>query len=250
MLGTSFNRINMRGAVAEIMGWVSGPRGKCRYVCVTGVHGVMEAVGDDDFRRILNGANLNVPDGMPIVWMGHLAGFKGIGRVFGPDFMLEVCKASVQTGATHYFYGGNVGVAEALAETMIELFPGLKIAGTFCPPFRSLTQEEEDNVMAMINSTHPDVLWVGLGTPKQERWVEKMAGRLDVKAVLAVGAAFDYNTGRIQRAPRWMQQSGLEWMYRLCQEPGRLYKRYLLNNPRFLVLVTLQLMGLGRRVEK
>lgn len=240
----------MKSAVETVMKWISGHSGRCRYVCVSGVHGVMEAVQDREFRQVLNHADLNVPDGMPIVWIGRLAGFGHMRRVFGPDLMLDVCKRSVRVGATHYFYGGKEGVADELAGNMIRAFPGLKTAGTFCPPFRALTQEEEETMIAEINSTHPDVLWVGLSTPKQEKWAARMASRLNAKVVLCVGAAFDYNTGRIRRAPRWMQWSGLEWLYRVLQEPRRLYKRYLRNNPLFVFLALRQLLGLSSGVSK
>lgn len=204
----------------------------------------MEAAQDGEFRQILNFADLNVPDGMPIVWIGRLAGFGRMGRVFGPDLMLEVCRRSARVAATHYFYGGNEGVADQLASNMSTAFHGLKSVGTFCPPFRPLSWEEEETMIAKINSTHPDILWVGLSTPKQEQWAARMASRLNVKVILCVGAAFDYNTGRLRRAPHWIQWSGLEWLYRVLQEPRRLYKRYLRNNPLFVLLVLRQLLGL------
>jgi len=250
VLETRFSAVDMRSAVETVMNWLTGPSDKCRYVCVSGVHGVMEASQDGEFRRILNSADLNVPDGMPIVWIGRLAGFGHMGRVFGPDLMLEVCKMSARAGVTHYFYGGNEGVADELAEKMGGAFPGLKIAGTYCPPFRPLTREEEDKMIVEISSTHPDILWVGLSTPKQEKWAARMASRLHAKVILCVGAAFDYNTGRLRRAPQWMQWSGLEWLYRVLQEPRRLYKRYLRNNPLFVFLALRQLLGLPSGASK
>ncbi|MFN0158303.1 MAG: WecB/TagA/CpsF family glycosyltransferase [Bacteroidota bacterium] len=246
VIGTAFSIVNMRSAVEHILGWGRQRNSIGRFVCVSGVHGVIEAEHDESFRSILNNADLNVPDGVPIVWIGKLCGFDKIGRVFGPDLMLEVCKESAMSGCSHFFYGGNEGVAAELAGRMERCYPGMKIAGTYCPPFRELSETEQSALVDIINKTSPDILWVGLSTPKQERWISQMKGKLKVGVMLGVGAAFDYNTGRLQRAPGWMQVAGLEWLYRLIQEPRRLYLRYLINNPKFLVLVAGQMLGIKK----
>lgn len=217
--------------------------GKRGYVAVTGVHGVSEAQSDPALKHILNRALLCTPDGMPMVWMGRLHGFSSIDRVYGPDLMLNICENSVARGMTHFFYGGASGVAEQLARTLQERFPGLLIAGTYSPPFRPLNPEELVQLQSVVTNAQPDFFWVGLSTPKQERF---MAAHLDLlpdaKVFLGVGAAFDLLTGRLRQAPRWMQRSGLEWLFRLTQEPRRLWKRYFVNNPLFLGRSVLQLL--------
>ena len=213
------------------------------YVCVTGVHGVMEAQNDPEFRSILNQALLTVPDGMPMVWVGKLQGFKQIERVFGPDLMYEICRRSAQKGHTHFLYGGEPGVAEQLRDVLVATFPGIKIAGTFTPPFRSLTDTEFMELKTEVALLKPDLFWVGLSTPKQERFMAKYGRELDTSVMIGVGAAFDIHTGRLRDAPAWIKKWGLQWLHRLAQEPRRLWKRYLINNPRFLVNITLQFLG-------
>ncbi len=244
VLGVGIHPVSLKVAVDRTIGWALEKKGTPRGVCVSGVHGVIEAQDNVEFRRILNNADLNVPDGMPMVWVGRLAGFEMIGRVFGPDLMLQVCKESAQYRMSHFFYGGNEGVAEKLGETLSAMFPGVRVAGTFCPPFRELQEKERSEMISMINASRTDFLWIGLSTPKQERWLQEMLPHLNVSVAFAVGAAFDYNTGRLKRAPGWMQQAGLEWFYRLMQEPRRLCRRYLVNNPRFAALMLMQLLRL------
>lgn len=217
-----------------------------RYVCATSVHGVIEAQRDPGFMGILSRASIVTPDGMPLAWMGRLQGFMGMRRVYGPDVMLEVCRLAAGRGLRHYFYGGAPGVADALARRMCEQFPGLTVAGTYCPPFRELSDHEISRVAESINSASTDILWVGLSTPKQERWIARIQKLLSVKVALTVGAAFDFHTGRVPQAPPWMQSRGLEWLYRVLREPRRLWRRYAYNNPRFLWLSLLQLAGLRK----
>ena len=216
------------------------------YVCVTGVHGVSEAQEDAEFRRILNGAFLNTPDGMPMVWLGRLGGHREMGRVYGPDLMTLVMRESVARGWRHFFYGGANGTAERLRAVLTEKFPGLQVSGTYEPPFRPLNDAEQAALTAQVAAAKPDMLWVGLSTPKQERFMAENLARLDTTLMLGVGAAFDMLAGTKSQAPRWMQASGLEWFYRLCQEPRRLGPRYLRNNPLFAVRVLAQLSGLRR----
>jgi N-acetylglucosaminyldiphosphoundecaprenol N-acetyl-beta-D-mannosaminyltransferase len=216
------------------------------YVCATGVHGVSKAQHDARVQDALNGAWLNVPDGMPLVWLGRRSGRRHVTRVYGPDLMLAVCDAGRATGLTHYFYGGASGAADALRARLSARFPGLQIAGTFTPPFRPLTPGEAAALAADVSARRPDVFWVGLGTPKQELFMAEYWRQLDAGVLIGVGAAFDFLSGRARQAPRWIQRSGFEWLFRLCQEPRRLGPRYLLNNPLFLARVLLQATGLRR----
>ena len=214
------------------------------YVCVTGVHGVTEAQDDPAFRRILNAAFLNTTDGMPLVWLGrhHIGG--AVDRVYGPDLMLEIFRATQATTFRHFFYGGAPGVAEELKAKLEARFPGVTICGTYGPPFRPLTDAEQAELAALVREKKPDIIWVGLSTPKQERFMAEYLPRLDTTLMFGVGAAFDFHSGRVRQAPRWIQRSGLEWFYRLCSEPRRLARRYLVNNPLFLWRIAGQLSGL------
>jgi N-acetylglucosaminyldiphosphoundecaprenol N-acetyl-beta-D-mannosaminyltransferase len=241
VLGVGLSVLNLRTALDAIAAAVQQRRKG--YICVTGVHGVMEAQADAGFRRILNGAFLCTPDGMPMVWAGKLNGHREMSRVYGPDLMLEVCAWSQGSGARHFFYGGADGVAELLAHKLKERFPKLVIAGTFTPPFRPLNGEEVEALQAQISAAKPDILWVGMSTPKQEKFMAEFLPRLEATLMIGVGAAFDFHSGRVKQAPRWMQRSGLEWFYRLCSEPRRLAKRYLRNNPLFLWRALGQLTG-------
>ena len=186
-----------------------------------------------------------LPDGMPMVWFGRLAGRRGMCRVYGPGFMELVCRESATVAIRHFFYGGAPGVADELARRAAARFPGLQVAGTHCPPFRPLTERELDEVAAQINGAQADIVWVGLSTPKQEHWMDLARSRLGARVLISVGAAFDYHTDRLRKAPGAVQAAGLEWAYRLMQEPGRLWRRYAVNNPRFLYFAALQLSGLA-----
>ena len=225
--------------------------GRRGYVAVTGVHGVSEAQSDKHLRQILNEALLCTPDGMPMVWMGRLQGQPSIRRVYGPDLVLNICEHSRAEGFTHFFYGGNAGVPEQLAQTLQARFPGLLVVGTFSPPFRPLTAEELAVLQQQVRDTRPDFFWVGLSTPKQERFMSEHMHLLpEAKIFLGVGAAFDLLTGRLRQAPHWMQRAGLEWLFRLTQEPRRLWKRYLVNNPLFALRATAQLTGMRKYLRE
>ena len=244
VLGVGVHGINLSSAVSVIEGAVrEGTKG---YVCVTGVHGVMEAQRDPEFRDILNRALLVTPDGMPTVWVGRMQGNSTMTRVFGPDLMLEVCRRSAGTGIRHFLYGGNPGIADELAEHLRRRFTGITVAGTFTPPFRPLDPSELLVLERQLETTLPDIVWVGLSTPKQEKFMAANFQRLHCKVMIGVGAAFDIHTGHVKDAPKWIKDTGLQWAHRLCQEPGRLWKRYLVNNSAFLVAVGLQLAGLRR----
>jgi N-acetylglucosaminyldiphosphoundecaprenol N-acetyl-beta-D-mannosaminyltransferase len=242
VLGVGLSVLNLQTALDAIADAVRTRRKG--YVCVTGVHGVMEAQNDPALRKILNRAFLCTPDGMPMVWMGKLHGHSEMRRVYGPDLMLDVCAWSGKNPCRHFFCGGADGVAQALAEKLKARFPKLEIAGTFTPPFRPLNAEEEKQFAETVHQAGPDILWVGLSTPKQEKFMAEYLPKLDVTLMIGVGAAFDFHSGRVKQAPRWMQRSGLEWFYRLCREPRRLAKRYFKNNPLFALKILGQLSGL------
>ena len=220
-------------------------QGRRGYVTVTGVHGVSEAQNDPALREIFNSALLVTPDGMPMVWMGKMQGHQSIRRVYGPDLMLNLCKHSVADGFSHFLYGGVPGVGDELKRQLETRFPGLKIVGTYTPPFRRLNDAELSDLQQRVRQTQPDFFWVGLSTPKQERFMARHMSILpEAKIFIGVGAAFDLLTGRVRQAPPSMQRVGLEWLFRLAQEPKRLARRYLVNNPLFIVRAAAQLLGL------
>lgn len=244
VLGIDISAINMNRAIDLAENWIATR--KSAYICMTGVHGVMEAQSNARLRSVLNGAFINAPDGMPMSWVGWLQGHRQMDRVYGPDFMTNLCGISVNKGYRHYLYGGQPGVAQELKVALQKRFPGLQVVGTCTPPFRSLTQEEESRLLDDVQSANPDILWVGLSTPKQECFMAEYVDRLRVPLLVGVGAAFDFHTGRIDDAPAWMKRAGLQWLHRLFQDPTRLWKRYLLNNPAFLWRIALQLCKAGK----
>lgn len=244
VLGVGVSAINMAIAVAVIEDWIA--RRERHYVTITGVHGIMESQHDEEIRAIHNRAGLVAPDGMPMVWLGWLKGRAHVDRVYGPDLMLALCRRSRQGGYRHFFYGGKEGVAEQLRDRLVARYPFLNVVGTYTPPFRPLTAEEDADVVARINASAADIVWVGLSTPKQERWMAAHLGRVQAAAMIGVGAAFDFHAGLMPQAPHWMQRAGLEWLFRTVCEPRRLGARYLKNNPRFIGLIALQLLGLKR----
>lgn len=239
VLGTGIAAVNPDKVTALIRQWVEGEKFG-HYVCVTGVHGVMEGFRDKEIRLAHNRANLCVPDGMPLVWVSRLSGHPQTRRVYGPDLMLAILALAEKEGFTSFFYGGGPGLAERLREKLLERFPSLKVVGTHTPPFRDLTAEEEEEVIARISGVEPDLLWIGLSTPKQEKLMSTFRPRIRARVMLGVGAAFDFNAGDLRQAPKWMQACGLEWFFRLCVEPRRLWRRYLRNNPSFLCHLFLQ----------
>lgn len=243
VLGTQIGVINLLGAVNLLETWINSPQ-VGRYVCVTGVHGVMEGLRDPRVRTIHNRADAVMPDGMPLTWLGWCHGYRDMNRVYGPDLMLAMLEVSAQKGYTNYFYGGKGGVVDDLARRMSVRFPGLRVVGTYSPPFGPLSLAEEAFILSEINMVKPDFLWIGLSTPKQEIQMAGFSGKVQAKVMIGVGAAFDFHTGRVRQAPFWIQRAGLEWLFRLCMEPRRLAGRYLRNNPLFLFNVVLQMTGL------
>ncbi len=244
VLGVGVSVVNMDRAVQTILAWVAAEeRG---YVCATSVHGIMESQRHPDLRRIHNSAAMVAPDGMPLVWLGRRAGHRDMSRVYGPDLMLHVCDRGLAAGVRHYLYGGGPGVVDALATRLRQRFPGLDIAGSETPPFGAVMDTPDTSTVSRINQSGAQVVWVGLGTPKQERWMAVHRPLLDAPVLVGVGAAFDFHAGLKLQAPAWMQHAGLEWLFRLAAEPRRLWRRYLVNNPSFIVLVALQAAGLRR----
>jgi N-acetylglucosaminyldiphosphoundecaprenol N-acetyl-beta-D-mannosaminyltransferase len=244
VLGVGISVLNLQTALAEMVRAIQERRKG--YICVTGVHGVMEAQDDPGFGNILNSAFLCTPDGMPMVWLGKVHGFKDMKRVYGPDLMLEVCRWSEASGCRHFFYGGAPGVAEQLARNLQKQFPQLAVVGCYTPPFRPLKVEEQQELSERVRLARADIIWVGLSTPKQEKFMAEFLPKLETTLMVGVGAAFDFHAGRMKQAPRWMQRCGLEWFFRLCSEPRRLWRRYLRNNPLFIVKISLQLLGLKK----
>jgi N-acetylglucosaminyldiphosphoundecaprenol N-acetyl-beta-D-mannosaminyltransferase len=245
VVGTTIDALNLDEAVDEICRWMDD-ESTGRYVCVTDVHCIMQSYRRPDVRTAYNSASLCVPDGMPLTWFGWVRGHRTMGRVYGPDLMLRLLEVSAREGYTNFFCGGAEGVAEDLERRATRRFPNLRVVGTYCPPFRPLTQREREEFISTVNDLQPDFLWVGLGAPKQDLFMKEFHQLLTAKVMIGVGAAFDFHTGRLRQAPRWMMKAGLEWFFRLCMEPRRLAPRYFRNNPAFIWHVFLQLSGLRK----
>jgi len=221
------------------------------YVCFTSVHGIMEAQRDRELAEVYRNALLVAPDGMPLVWVGRKLGHASVQRVAGPEMMLEIMSAAEFRGCRHFLCGGDYGMAEELRDALLLRIPELNIVGTFTPPFRPMTVKEEQEFIETVYRAKADVVWVGMSAPKQEKFMARYLPLLDTTLMLGVGAAFLFHTGRIDDSPQWVKHAGLQWLHRLLQEPFRLWKRYLFNNPRFLFLVALQLLGPSRsRMEQ
>ncbi len=235
VLGVPISTINMGVAVRTILDWVT--HRNAQYICVRDVHGIMRAQDDPALMAIHDGAGLVTPDGMPLAWTLKARGYQDAGRVCGADLVAALCEASVPAGTRHYLYGGKPGVAERMAAKLTEMFPGLQIMGLGTPPFRPLTAEEDVATVAEISATRPDIVWVGLSTPKQEYWMRDHVNRIPGATLIGIGAAFDFYAGDVKRAPRWMHSSGLEWLHRLISEPRRLWHRYLVLAPKFVALM-------------
>lgn len=246
--GVKINALRVRDVVEVVDEWIRTDRRD--YVVLTGAHGVVEMQADAELRAINNAAGLVTPDGMPIVWLGRAHGFSNIEKVYAPDIMHAVFGASVQRGYRHYFYGGKEGVADLLADKMREQYPGLQVVGTTCPPFRPLTEQEETSVARQINDSGAQIVWCGLGCPKQERWMARFRGLVAAPVLLGVGAGFDFLTGQARLAPRWIQRSGFEWLFRTVTEPRRLWPRYSRVVPRFLYYVAADLLQRGSRPRR
>lgn len=235
VLGVRISALTMVDAVETLEKWID--RRDRQYVCICTVNNIIEAQDDPAYMALVNNAGMRTPDGMPLVWLSHRAGHRHVTRVYGPDLMLEMCARSKMTGHRHYFYGGAPGVVEELAGNLARRFPGLHIAGIHTPPMLPLGAIEDQATIDKINASGADVVWIGLGSPKQDWWVANHRHLLDAPVLIAVGAAFDFHSGRVRQAPAWMQRNGLEWLFRLSQDPKRLWKRYVITNSRFIGLL-------------
>ena len=242
VLGVGISAINMEMALEQLARWVADRA--LQYVSICTVHTVMECRRDEQLRRIVNEAGMTTPDGMPLVWLSRLAGRAHVSRVYGPDLMLAEMGASGASGHSHFFFGGRAGVADRLAEAMRQRFPAIRIVGTVTPPVGSAQELCTAETAARINEAHPDIVWVGVSSPKQEYWMSCMRAMLEAPVLIGVGAAFDFHTGTVRQAPRWIQRAGLEWLFRLAHEPRRLWRRYLVDNPWFLWELALQKLHL------
>jgi len=235
ILGVNIDVTNLPDAVRTIEEWIES-RYKT-YVCIAPVATIMDCQRDKDYMKVINMAGMATPDGMPLVWTGRLRGKHKINRTYGPDLMNALCDISLDKGYRHYFYGGTKEANEILVKNLKERFPGLIVAGHYAPPFRSGNNREDGQVLEEINNSRADILWVGLGSPKQDYWMYHHREQLNVPVMVGVGAAFDYMAGIKKQAPRWMQRTGLEWFFRLCSEPKRLWKRYMFGNSKFIYLL-------------
>jgi N-acetylglucosaminyldiphosphoundecaprenol N-acetyl-beta-D-mannosaminyltransferase len=242
VLGVDVDAVDMEGALTHVATALRNSRKG--YVCVAGVHGVMEAQRSPLVSRIYAGSEMTIPDGMPLVWVGRLQGHASMQRVTGPDLMLEIFKRKEFSEVTHFLYGGVEGVADQLRDNFTRQFPWVRIVGTCTPPFHDLSSAEEQQLIARIEELKPDIIWIGLGCPKQEHFMSRFSPILEAKLMFGVGAAFDYHTGRIRDCAVWIKRAGLQWLHRLLQDPRRLWSRYLRNNPAFIWLIILQLTGL------
>lgn len=244
VIGSPIDVLDWGTAIARISAWARG--NESRVVCICNVHSVVTARQDPSFAKVIVQADMATPDGAPVAWLMRKLGIEGQDRINGPDLMWRYCCVAAQHDESIYLYGGQQATLDILQRKLLEQFPGLKIAGAYSPPFRALTPEEDAAVVESINASGAGTVWVSLGCPKQEKWMAEHKGR--IKAVMiGVGAAFDYHAGTIQRAPLWMQHRGLEWLHRLCSEPRRLWKRYLVTNTLFIFHAVSQLAGLGAR---
>ncbi len=233
ILGVRISALNMGLAVDTIESWIEND--EHQYVCICTVHTIMECQRSASLRQTVNAAGLRTPDGMPLVWLSRRAGHHHVSRVYGPDLMLELCQRSGTTGHRHFFYGGGPGVAERLVDRLTEQSPDLEVAGIHTPGMLANGELEARKTIDKINASRPDIVWVGLGAPKQDWWVANHRALLDAPVLIAVGAAFDFHSGAIKQAPGWMQRNGLEWLFRLSQDPRRLWRRYILDNSRFVI---------------
>jgi len=241
ILGININALDMNMALEQLDLWITERRHE--YICVVPAHSIMDAYNQPKLQSIFNSSGMNTPDGMAVVWLLKLKGHRHVQRVYGPDLLLAVCNYGGEKGYRHYFYGGGPGVVEKLVEKISLRFPGLQIAGTFTPPFRSHTKKEDEDIIYRINKANADIIWVGLSSPKQEIWMNSHLNRLNAPVQVGVGAAFDFLSGNKPQAPVWMQHGGLEWLFRLANEPKRLWPRYR-QYPKFILLAILDSLGL------
>jgi N-acetylglucosaminyldiphosphoundecaprenol N-acetyl-beta-D-mannosaminyltransferase len=232
LLGVKISRTNLISASEQILQWANDKAR--RYVCVAPVSTIVDAKRDAGYAAVINAADMVTPDGMPVVWLAHSKGYKDVGRTYGPDLMQQVCEQGQSRGTRHFFYGSTMETLAKLQTRLKALYPSMIIAGTYAPPFCPVPKREEQSILDQINQSGADVLWIGLGSPKQDFWISLNRPCLSVPVIIGAGAAFDFLSGVKPQAPRWMQKSGLEWLFRLACEPRRLWKRYLIGNVLFI----------------
>ena len=242
VLGVGISCVDIPGAVRTIAGWLS--RGEHSYVCIRDAHGVVLCQHDEELRRVHNQAGMVTPDGMPLVWFCRALGFREVSRVYGPDLMCAVLADPALRGRRHFLLGGAPGVAADLARELGRRFPGFSPVGIYAPPPEATADGLDQRALAALHESQAEIVWVGLGSPKQERWMARHLPHTSVAAMIGVGAAFDFLSGRKPQAPGWMQRNGLEWLFRLLTEPRRLTGRYLKTIPAFLWLALLTATGL------
>ena len=242
MLGIGIDAVDMKQALTRVEDALNSRQKS--YVCFANVHGVMEAQRDPELASIYAGAVLAAPDGMPTVWVGRNQGHKGMERVAGPDLMLEVIRRKEFQGYSHFLCGGKDGIAQELREDLIARCPEVQIVGVYTPPFGPMSPAQEKEFVVMIDRLKPDIIWVGISTPKQERFMARYLPMLNTTLMFGVGAAFDFHTGRIADCADWIKRAGLQWLHRLIQDPRHLWRRHLRNNPAFVFYSILQLTGL------
>ena len=243
ILGVGISPIDMEAALNAIAGKIESNQKD--FICVVPAHTVMDCLADLALCRIVNSSGIATPDGMSIVWLLRLKGYARVHRVYGPDLLLAACERGLVHSWRHYFYGGAAGVAQSLVEKLSVRLPGLQVAGMYTPPFRQHTEEEDRQVVWEINDAAADIVWVALGSPKQEYWMSEHLGKIQAPVMIGVGAAFDYISGRKRQAPDWIQRSGFEWFYRWLSEPRRLWPRYR-QYPKFVLLALAQLAGVRK----
>ncbi len=231
LFGVRYNIGNMDDAVLEVLGRIKELNGK--YICFSNVHTLVTAVENEKYKKVLNSSAYTFPDGAPVAWRLRRNGNTDADRIAGPDFMEEVFRSTADGDKSHFFYGSSVKVLDKLRSAVKRRYPNIKIAGSYAPPFRKLTAEEDRRIVSLINQSGADIIWIGLGAPRQELFMHRHMGVLD-GVMIGVGAGFDFLSGTVRRAPVWMQRLSLEWMYRLLNEPGRLARRYLVTNSKFI----------------
>ena len=246
ILGTNIDDLNSYRETYELVLNYLKTQSKPSYLTVNNVHTVTEGIKDPEFRKIINNSFLSLPDGKPLSVIGKWKGIKRVDRIFGPTFFEKTLEWGAEENLKHYFFGSSGATLEKLKKNVENKFPGIKISGAYSPPFREFLMEENDRFLENINSKEPDIIWVSLGAPKQEKWIYSNFNKINKGIMIGIGAGFDYLSGNLKHAPAWMKNSSLEWFYRLMQEPGRLLKRYLISNSQFIFYVTLELLGLKK----
>ncbi len=248
LLGVRVSAVSIPLAVQTVDEWIAS-RAKT-YVCVAPVSTLVDCQKNDEYKSVVNQAGMVTPDGMPVVWLGKASGSRVISRTYGPDLMQAVTDAGQAKGYRHFWFGGRDQTLGLLEEKIKQQYPAAKIVGKYSPPHMAYAQKESDEVIGMINDAKPDILWVGLGSPKQDFWMSLNRPLLNVPVMIGVGAAFDFLSGQKPQAPRWMQRSGLEWAFRLASEPRRLWRRYLIGNTEFIYyLVRDRIKHLGKKIK-